>query len=130
MMPAAIRTGGISCAVLAFVLANSSGWKSQQSVHAASPDTRLGFSSRSIVQERDAEAKYTAQLSTESISEFHRTITKRPHMAGTPASMAVAETIRKGLESQASRPRFTNFKCIFRRRDPSASNWLSRPGSR
>ena len=68
-------------------------------MHAASPDARLGFSSRAIVQERAAEAKYTAQLSTESISQFHRTITKRPHMAGTPASMAVAETIRKGLES-------------------------------
>ncbi len=52
-----------------------------------------------MVQERDAEAKYTAQLSTESISEFHRKITKRPHIAGSPASMAVAETIRKGLES-------------------------------
>jgi N-acetylated-alpha-linked acidic dipeptidase len=68
-------------------------------VEAASLDARLGFSSRAIVQERDAEAKYTAQLSTDSISQFHRTITKRPHMAGTPASMAVAETIRSGLES-------------------------------
>jgi len=68
--------------------------------YAASPDgARLGFSSRAIVQERDAEARFTAQLSTESISSFHRTITKRPHIAGTPASMAVAETIRKGLES-------------------------------
>jgi N-acetylated-alpha-linked acidic dipeptidase len=67
-------------------------------VQAASPDARLGFSSRTIVQERDAEAKYTAQLSTESISEFHRVITKRPHIAGSPASMAVAETIRQGLE--------------------------------
>jgi N-acetylated-alpha-linked acidic dipeptidase len=67
-------------------------------VQAASPDARLGFSSRTIVQERDAEAKYTAQLSTESISTFHRLITKRPHIAGSPASMAVAETIRQGLE--------------------------------
>jgi len=68
-------------------------------VNAANSDTRLGFSSRSIVQERDAEAKYTSHLSTESISQFHRSITNRPHIAGTPASMAVAETIRKGLES-------------------------------
>ncbi len=68
-------------------------------VYAAGPDARLGFSSRSMVREREAEAKFRAQLSTESISQFHRTITKRPHMAGTPASMAVAETIRKGLES-------------------------------
>jgi N-acetylated-alpha-linked acidic dipeptidase len=78
----------IACAALALAFA-----------YAASPDARLGFSSRAIVQERAAEAKYTAQLSTESISQFHRTITQRPHMAGTPASMAVAETIRKGLVS-------------------------------
>ena len=78
----------VACAALSLALA-----------YAASPDARLGFSSRSLIQERDAEAKFTAQLSTESISAFHRAITQRPHMAGTPASMAVAETIRKGLES-------------------------------
>jgi N-acetylated-alpha-linked acidic dipeptidase len=78
--------------------------------YAQSLDARLGFSSRSFVQERDAEAKYTAQLSTESISQFHRTITKRPHMAGTPASMAVAETIRKGLESAGLRTEVHEFQ--------------------
>jgi len=81
------------------MFANACGWKSQKTVQAAGSDARLGFSSRSIVGERDAEAKYTGQLSVDSISAFHRTITKRPHIAGTPASMAVAETIRKGLES-------------------------------
>src|ERR1700678_2926605 len=89
----------IACAAMALAFATGCGWQSQQAVHAASPDARLGFSTPAMVQERDAEAKYTNQLSTESISQFHRTITKRPHMAGTPASMAVAETIRKGLEA-------------------------------
>jgi N-acetylated-alpha-linked acidic dipeptidase len=89
----------IACAAMALAFATGCGWQSQQAVHAASPDARLGFSTPAMVQERDAEAKYTNQLSTESISQFHRTITKRPHMAGTPASMAVAETIRKGLEN-------------------------------
>jgi len=93
------RPCAVACAALAFAFSTACGWKSQQSVYAAGPDARLGFSSRAIVQERAAEAKYTAQLSTESISRFHRTITQRPHIAGTPASMAVAETIRKGLES-------------------------------
>jgi N-acetylated-alpha-linked acidic dipeptidase len=94
-----LRPRAVACAALACAFSTACGWKSQQSVHAASPDARLGFSSRSIAKERDAEAKYTAQLSTDSISQFHRTITKRPHMAGTRASMAVAEAIRKGLES-------------------------------
>ncbi len=93
------RPCAVACAALALACATSCGWTPRQSVHAASSDARLGFSSRSIVQERDAEAKYTAQISIESISQFHRSITRRPHMAGTPASMAVAETIRKGLES-------------------------------
>ena len=88
MTPQSFCPRTVACAALACAF-----------VYAASPDARLGFSKRSIVQERAAEAKYTAQLSTESISEFHRMITKRPHIAGSPASMAVAETIRKGLES-------------------------------
>jgi N-acetylated-alpha-linked acidic dipeptidase len=89
----------IAGVVLTFAIAAGCSWQSRQSVRAASPDSRLGFSSRALVQERKAEATYTAQLSTESISQFHRSITQRPHMAGTPASMAVAETIRKGLEN-------------------------------
>jgi len=91
------RPWAVAGAALALAFASGCGRQSQESVLAASPGARLGFSSRAIVQERDAEAKYTAQLSTDSISQFHRTITKRPHMAGTPASMAVAETIRQSL---------------------------------
>lgn len=93
------RPCAVACAALAFAFSTAYGWKSQHFVYATGPDARLGFSSRAIVQERAAEANYTAHLSIESISRFHRTITKRPHIAGTPASMAVAETIRKGLEN-------------------------------
>jgi len=92
------RPWAVACAALALAFASACGRQSQEPVPAASPGARLGFSSRAIIQERDAESKYTSQLSTESISQFHRTITKRPHIAGTPASMAVAETIRQGLE--------------------------------
>jgi N-acetylated-alpha-linked acidic dipeptidase len=88
-----------ACAIAALSFATGCGWQSRQTVYAASKNARLGFSNRAIVAERNSEAKYTAQLSTESISQFHRVITKRPHVAGSPASMAVAETIRQGLES-------------------------------
>ncbi|HTS50565.1 MAG TPA: M28 family peptidase [Bryobacteraceae bacterium] len=74
------------------------GERSQSHAEASGSDARLGFSSHALVQEREAEARYAAQLSTESISQFHRVITKRPHIAGSPASMAVAEFIRQGLE--------------------------------
>ena len=63
----------------------------------AGQEPRLGFSTRSMIVERGLEAKFAAQLSTDSISQFHRAITKRPHIAGSPASMAVAETIRRSL---------------------------------
>ena len=58
---------------------------------------RLGFSSAALVQERKDEAAYTAELSTESISALHLALTRRPHVAGTPASTAVAEMLRKRL---------------------------------
>jgi N-acetylated-alpha-linked acidic dipeptidase len=93
-----LRSAAVACAALSLCIASGCGWKWQQTAQAARSEARLGFSSRSIVQERDAEAKYTALLSVDSISQIHRAITKRPHMAGTPASMAVAETIRQGLE--------------------------------
>jgi hypothetical protein len=61
------------------------------------PEARLGFSSAALVQERKDEAAFTGELSTESISALHLALTKRPHIAGTPASNAVAETLRKRL---------------------------------
>ena len=59
----------------------------------------LGFSSTTLVHERDSEAAFVKNLSIESISYLHREVTKRPHMAGSEASMAVAEIIRKSLEN-------------------------------
>jgi N-acetylated-alpha-linked acidic dipeptidase len=57
----------------------------------------LGFSSAGLLRERSSEADFVRNLSIESISNLHREITKRPHMAGSEASMAVAEKIRKAL---------------------------------
>jgi N-acetylated-alpha-linked acidic dipeptidase len=87
----------IACPAAASLLITACGGGPQPAAHASGADARLGFSSRAIAQEREGETKYVAQLSSESISQFHRVITKRPHMAGSPASMAVAETIRQGL---------------------------------
>ena len=61
------------------------------------PEPRLGFSKAALVQERKDEAAFASQLSTESISALHLAITKRPHIAGSPASMAVADLLRRRL---------------------------------
>jgi N-acetylated-alpha-linked acidic dipeptidase len=64
---------------------------------AQTPDSRLGFSSAAFIEERKNEAAFTSELSTESISALHLALTKRPHIAGSPASDAVAEMLRKRL---------------------------------
>ncbi len=73
-------------------------WHSPAAVEAASQPV-LGFSSAALIQERSSEAAFAKNLSIESISNLHREVTRRPHMAGSPASMAVAETIRKALQN-------------------------------
>lgn len=72
--------------------------RQRQPTPVESSEGRLGFSRGALVEERKREASFAAAISTDSISQLHREVTKRPHMAGTPASMAVAETIRKRLE--------------------------------
>ena len=81
----------------ALVIATAFGWQSRPAASNDQPDARIGFSTRALVEERKAESAFTAQLSTESISRFHRDITRRPHTAGSPASMEVAEKIRQRL---------------------------------
>ena len=61
------------------------------------PESRLGFSAAALVQERKDEAAFAAELSPDSISALHLAITKRPHIAGSAASTAVAELLRKRL---------------------------------
>ncbi len=60
-------------------------------------ESRLGFSSASLLQERKDEAGFISELSTESISAIHLAVAKRPHIAGSPASMAVADMLRRRL---------------------------------
>jgi N-acetylated-alpha-linked acidic dipeptidase len=65
----------------------------------AQPSQRglTGFSPDTLKQERDAEARFQAGVSTDAMSNFHRRITRRPHVAGTAGSMEVAEGVRKAL---------------------------------
>jgi len=66
----------------------------------ASDDSRLGFSTSTLTEERKHEADFSAELSTKSISDIHLAATRRPHIAGSPASLAVADLLRDRL-SQA-----------------------------
>jgi N-acetylated-alpha-linked acidic dipeptidase len=76
-----------------FLIAFALACESQTTVR----ESRLGFSSGALVQERKYEADFTAELSTESISSIHLALTRRPHIAGTSASNAVADMLRKRL---------------------------------
>jgi N-acetylated-alpha-linked acidic dipeptidase len=69
------------------------------SASAASHQPILGFSSAALAQQLNSEGAFVKNISIESISALHHEVTKRPHIAGSPASMTVAETIRKALEN-------------------------------
>lgn len=58
----------------------------------------IGFSPSAAKAEKEAEGRFKEAVSTDAMSGIHRAVTRRPHMAGTPASMEVAETLRKALE--------------------------------
>ncbi len=60
-----------------------------------------------------SEAAFVNNLSIESISSLHREVTRRPHIAGTPASMQVAETIRKALETAGLETQVQEFDVLL-----------------
>jgi N-acetylated-alpha-linked acidic dipeptidase len=68
------------------------------SVAQQAPGNRLtGFSAAARRIEREAESRFMAGVSTDSMSAFHRSVTRRPHMAGSAGSMEVAETVRSAF---------------------------------
>jgi N-acetylated-alpha-linked acidic dipeptidase len=61
------------------------------------PQPLLGFPRAVLDGQRAAEARFIAGVSTEAISDIHRRVTRRPHVAGSAASMEVADTVRRAL---------------------------------
>jgi N-acetylated-alpha-linked acidic dipeptidase len=61
------------------------------------PSGPLGFSKASAGIERESEGRFTAGVSIEAMSAIHREVTRRPHLAGTQASLDVADLIRRRL---------------------------------
>jgi N-acetylated-alpha-linked acidic dipeptidase len=57
----------------------------------------LGFSAGASDAERTAESTFMSAVSADAISDMHRRVTRRPHVAGTAASMEVAEEVRRAL---------------------------------
>ena len=60
--------------------------------------TLTGFSPTSLEAERRAEATFMALVSPDAMSDIHRRVTRRPHVAGSPASMEVADTLTRALK--------------------------------
>jgi N-acetylated-alpha-linked acidic dipeptidase len=61
------------------------------------PAALLGFSPSQAEAHRGLEAKFMSTVSTDAISSIHRRVTRRPHVAGSAASMEVAEELRRAL---------------------------------
>ncbi|MGH9348492.1 MAG: CocE/NonD family hydrolase [Vicinamibacterales bacterium] len=57
----------------------------------------LGFSQAASAAQRDVESRFMAGVSAEAMSDLHRRVTRRPHVAGSAASMEVAATLQQAL---------------------------------
>jgi N-acetylated-alpha-linked acidic dipeptidase len=58
-----------------------------------------GFTAVGARLEREAEARFASELQADTLDGFHAELTARPHIAGTAEGRAVAEAIRRRLES-------------------------------
>ena len=59
----------------------------------------LGFDPERAGVQRDAERRFMAGVSTEAMSDIHREVTGRPHVAGSAASMDVAAAVERALKT-------------------------------
>jgi N-acetylated-alpha-linked acidic dipeptidase len=64
----------------------------------AAGERRLGFTAAAFSRQRAVESRYSAAVSTTSISDTHRALTRRPHRAGTEGSRQVADYVARELE--------------------------------
>jgi N-acetylated-alpha-linked acidic dipeptidase len=62
-------------------------------VRGEEPAGMLGFSAAGARAQAAAEERLAAAVSAQKIGEFHRMLTREPHIAGTPAGRAMAEHI-------------------------------------
>jgi N-acetylated-alpha-linked acidic dipeptidase len=63
-----------------------------------SPSLLPGFTPSRSAEQRAIEARFVSELSRPAMSELHRTVTARPHIAGTPGSMVVVEAVRQAFD--------------------------------
>ena len=57
----------------------------------------LGFAASRLDSHRAAEARFLAGVSAKQISEIHRLATAQPHVAGSPASLELADRLQRAL---------------------------------
>lgn len=58
---------------------------------------RLGYTSESFTREQVVERQFQALISSRSLSDAHRALTRRPHMAGTEGGREVVDYLRQTL---------------------------------
>jgi N-acetylated-alpha-linked acidic dipeptidase len=66
-------------------------------------DSLIGFAASRQSSHRDAEARFLAGVSTDRISEIHRIATERPHIAGSAASLGLADRLQQALRDAGLR---------------------------
>lgn len=57
----------------------------------------IGYTAEAIARTRALEARFRGGVSADRVSQYHKAVTARPHIAGSEGSQAVAEHLRRSL---------------------------------
>jgi len=87
----------VAAALMMFACRSEPAVQTDNAKSGARARVRLGYGPASSDRQGQLEQKFRASVSTDRIGEFHRAVTKQPHLSGTPGAASVAEYIRRTL---------------------------------
>lgn len=76
---------------------NAAGSTAGQDTAAPAARTYLGYSPAASQSERALERRFRDAVSRDRLADFHATVTKRPHLSGTPGAAAVSDYLIRTL---------------------------------
>ena len=88
---------GVCAATVAVALQAASPGSSQRAEASAAARIRLGYSPAASERQRALETRFRDAVSADRLSEFHRAVTKQPHLSGTAGAAVVAAYVKNAL---------------------------------
>ena len=91
-----LLAGACAAAILVGLRVDSIGTEQDRTVRDAAR-VRLGYSPDASDRQRTLETRFRDSVSPARIFEFHRAVTRQPHLAGTPGGAVVADVVKNAL---------------------------------